>query len=285
MSEQSIKVDVIKGEGLATLLPSNNVRLLIDADMLLYRACWATNEKNQSESIASFVMMMNAIIEELDSDDYVCYLSSGNNIRNEVYPFYKANRKDAPKPIHLKYLRGWVEKNYNCEAVDGLEADDLIADNMVTHNPFDKDWADKPTVCVSQDKDLLQLEGWNYNFVDKKLVWQDKRSAEFVFNCQLLTGDRVDNIPGLSEKAPKKGIGPAGAIKLLKPHYLDKNTQDLEVLSLYTKKYGGSYGNYMMWLNWYLLKVGSEGRERPLEIITRHRGKLTDEELQELIDG
>ena len=289
MSEPSIKIDVIKGEGLATLLPSNNVRLLIDADMLLYRACWATNEKPFFEAQGSFSLMMNAIIEELDSDDYICYFSGKGNIRNEVYPWYKANRKDKEKPVHLAKLREWVEKNYPSESQDGLEADDLIADNMVAGDPFNASGigthASKTTICVTQDKDLLQLEGWNYNFVDKKLVWQDKRSAEFMFNCQLITGDRVDNIPGLSEKRPKKGIGPAGAVKLLKPNYLDKGLQDLDVLSLYTEKYGEEYGTYMMWLNWYMLKVGSTGREKVLEMLSQKRGQMTDDKFEELING
>ena len=281
MSNQSQSTNVITGGGLAALLPSNNVKLLIDTDMLLYRACWATNEKPQEESIISFVGMMNAIIEELDSNDYVCYLSSRINIRHEVYPDYKANRKDAPKPVHIKFLREWIIENYETVEVEGLEADDLIADNMVIANPFDNT-AGQRTVCVSQDKDLLQLEGWNYNFVDKKLVYVDRKSADFFFNCQLLAGDRVDNIPGLSEKRPKKGFGMATAAKALKG--LDDNIARQEILALYTAKYGVEYGGYIMWINWYMLKVGSLKRVNVLRQLRDIRDTLTDEQFEELIN-
>lgn len=240
---------IISGEeGVKTLLPANEHRLLVDGDMLLYRAAWATNDKPQYEAIASFILIMNGIINRLDSDDYICYLSSKTNIRHEVYPLYKANRADTAKPQHLSFLRNWVIEHYKTEIKEGLEADDLIADNVK---------GDK-TIVVSQDKDLKQLVGWNYDFVKNVLMWVNEEEAKFLFNIQMLTGDRTDNIPGLSEKAPKRGIGPAGAKKILNNEELLDN-HDFAVFSAYAGKYDVD-STYIMWVNWYMLKVGSFGR-------------------------
>lgn len=263
-------MDWIRGEGVKTLLPSNDYKLLIDGDMLIYRAAWATNDKPQYESLISLIGMMNDIMDKLDSDDYVFYLSSKTNFRNEVYPLYKANRVDVAKPIHKDFLRGWVENHYRCESKDGLEADDLIADNV----------DENKTIVVTQDKDLKQLVGFNYDFVKKILCWVDEEEAHYLFSIQTLTGDRVDNIPGLSEKAPKRGIGPAGAKKILSPENVEAarlgtafkkyewGLADVILLE-YEKKYGDD-AVYMMAVNAYMLKVGSFNRAGVLKQIREY---------------
>jgi len=64
---------------------------------------------------------------------------------------------------------------------------------------------------VSIDKDLKQVPGWYFN-PDKPengMEWIDEWTGHFNFYKQLLTGDKVDNIPGI------RGIGPKKAEKLL----------------------------------------------------------------------
>jgi 5'-3' exonuclease len=59
------------------------------------------------------------------------------------------------------------------------------------------------------DKDLDMIRGWHYNFVKEQLYYVTEKEAIKNFYTQILTGDRVDNIPGL------KGIGPVKAKKIL----------------------------------------------------------------------
>lgn len=65
------------------------------------------------------------------------------------------------------------------------------------------------TIIVTLDKDLDQTPGWHFNFVTKRRYYITPNEGMAFFYQQLLTGDRVDNIPGL----PK--VGPAKAKKIL----------------------------------------------------------------------
>ena len=65
--------------------------------------------------------------------------------------------------------------------------------------------------CImSLDKDLDMLRGWHYNFVKDDLYYVTEKEGIKNFYLQILTGDRVDNIPGL------QGIGPVKADRILK---------------------------------------------------------------------
>ena len=85
--------------------------------------------------------------------------------------------------------------------VDGQEADDEVAIRM-TKEP-------DQYLLVGVDKDLRQIPGWHHNPHKAQTEYIDEFQAYKNFTLQLLTGDRVDNIPGL------EGIGPKKAAKAL----------------------------------------------------------------------
>lgn len=89
----------------------------------------------------------------------------------------------------------------------------------VTERPSD-------TVIVTLDKDLDQVAGWHYNFVTKKRYWVTPEEGKYFFYQQVLTGDRIDNIPGL----PK--VGPVKAKKIL-GEISDETTYKEKVLAAY----------------------------------------------------
>lgn len=62
--------------------------------------------------------------------------------------------------------------------------------------------ADKTAVCCSIDKDLLQLHGRHYNFVTKEETVVSPKEATINFYVQVLSGDSTDNVPGLSVIGP-----------------------------------------------------------------------------------
>ncbi|KFN51077.1 5'-3' exonuclease [Arenimonas composti] len=142
--------------------------------------------------------------------------SLDSNFRNELYPAYKANREPAPEELKRQFA--------HCQAVCralGLtvlanpryEADDLIGAALDQVRR-----AGCSGVIVSADKDLSQLldgddEQWDYARGDR---WRaDGVKARYGVHAHQvadflgLTGDAIDNIPGVP------GIGAKTAAVLL----------------------------------------------------------------------
>ena len=136
--------------------------------------------------------------------------------RNELYPAYKANRDPAPEAL----CRQFAHCQALCRALGlevladpAYEADDLIGSACVQARP-----AGLRSVLVSADKDLSQLLGehdeqWDFARgqrwgADGVPARQGVR-ADQVVDFLALTGDAVDNIPGVP------GIGAKTAAALL----------------------------------------------------------------------
>jgi len=227
----------------------NDWKLLIDGDMLLYRAAWATDKESEMNSKSSFIFILYGILDRLDSDDYVLYMSGKRNYRKDVWPLYKANRSGKRAPTHINSLREFVFDMFTTKSVYGYEADDAIAED---HDP------DK-TIIVSLDKDFDQLVGFHYRFNKQcGLYWVNQEEADFFSSKQVLMGDRIDNIPGLSERFPKRGIGDVRATKMLTP--FDRDSALETILSAYREKYDKD-AELMIAFNTYLLALGIEGRD------------------------
>lgn len=139
-----------------------------------------------------------------------------SNFRNALYPAYKANREPAPEELKRQF--GYCQRV--CRALglpvlaDGrYEADDLIGAALYRLRD-----AGLGGVIVSADKDLSQLlagddEQWDYA---RNLRWRADGvkarlgvHAHQVADYLGLTGDAIDNIPGVP------GIGPKTAATLL----------------------------------------------------------------------
>ena len=160
----------------------------IDGDIVAYR-CAAANE-SEDVGIAKWQVdqMLSRILEEVNADDWKIYLSGDNNFRYQIYPDYKANRRNQPKPRHLEQLRENIVVHWNGEICDGYEADDGLG-------IISRDKSRRCIIC-SIDKDLLQLPGFHYNFVKREFKEIDEFSGAIQFYTQLLVGDPVDNIRG-----------------------------------------------------------------------------------------
>jgi len=142
--------------------------------------------------------------------------SLGTSARNKIYRDYKANRAPAPEELKHQFelCKAFTEAIGIAALASGtLEADDIIgslaaiAQQQKTH-----------TVIVSADKDLCQFVGdedavWDF----ARDTWLDARRIEKRFGVKpkqiadslALTGDKVDNIPGIP------GVGTATAARLL----------------------------------------------------------------------
>lgn len=193
---------------------------LIDADILVYRIGFASEDS--SEAIAK--ARMREFLEDLllfnGFEDYTGYISGKNNFRTEIAKTaaYKGNRK-APKPKHYDALREYLLKDWEFTLVEGQEADDAIGIRAYELDP------EEFSICTI-DKDLDMIRGNHYNFVKDLFYDVTEEEALFNFYKQILTGDRVDNIIGL------KGIGDVKAKRILE-ECKDEKEMYLAVLEAY----------------------------------------------------
>lgn len=196
------------------------------------------------------------------------FLTKGSTVfRNETAQLleYKANRKESSKPLYYEEARDYLLKNSNVSLCDGYEADDVVA-HLARQNPL-------TSIICSADKDLQTVAGLH---LDPKKVEEgpysvDGRQACINFYVQALTGDKVDNIKGLSGTKAKKGWGPAGAKKFLEGMASEEAMMKF-VANEYKDKYSGTTtlgwrGNSLSWvdvlldnLNLLYLRVDKEDK-------------------------
>lgn len=141
---------------------------------------------------------------------------SSQTFRNEIYPDYKANR-DAP-PEDLVPQFGLIREatrafDLPCIEMEGFEADDLIASYAREAAATGAE-----VTIISSDKDLMQLVTPAVTMYDTmkdrqisvpEVVEKWGVPPEKMIDLQALTGDSIDNVPGVP------GIGPKTAAQLL----------------------------------------------------------------------
>lgn len=143
-----------------------------------------TKDESFDCQLAACDSAIDRVIDRFDLD-HELYLTGDNNFRKQIYPLYKANRIGKDKPQYLKEAREFYLANRNAKVTDTLEADDLIA---MAYQPGD--------IMVVNDKDYKQIKGKMYNPWTNVLV--EITNPEYWFYLQVLTGDKSDGIPGLT---------------------------------------------------------------------------------------
>ena len=201
----------------------NKARVLyiIDGSSYLYRGYYAirqeltTSKGFPTKAIFNVTNMLLKILKEKDpAYCVVVWDAKGPNFRYQIYPDYKANRPPMPEDLiaQIPYIKQIIEAlGIPQIEVEGVEADDSIATMVKGIKGIEK-------IIVSGDKDLVQLVDDDCVIWDPmKDEWIDKAEVKRRFglppkklrDCQALSGDSSDNIPGV------KGIGPKKALKLI----------------------------------------------------------------------
>jgi 5'-3' exonuclease len=196
---------------------------LIDADIVVYRIGYTTQEDPLDIAEWRFDETIKGILEATNANEYKLFLTGQekNNFRYEIFPEYKAGRKQE-KPTHFYALRSYAIEVHSASVSDFEEADDRMGIEQ-TEN----------TCIVSIDKDLDQIPGWHYNFVKGIKYFVTPEEGLKFFYTQLLTGDRTDNIMGI------RGIGPVKAAKALKDCLTEEDLYNV-VSSFYMVEYPDS---------------------------------------------
>jgi 5'-3' exonuclease len=197
---------------------------LVDASFFVFRAYYSvtpgmTDADGQPvNALYGFARFMGDMLERARPSHVAVAFdeSLASSFRNEIYPAYKANREPAPEDLKQQFglCREFCRLMGLAEYADGVyEADDIIgaiATRMRAQG--------HRSVLVTRDKDLAQLvregdEFWDFA-VDRRFGYSDiaghfgvlpERMADYL----ALTGDSVDNIPGVP------GVGPKTAGALL----------------------------------------------------------------------
>jgi len=197
---------------------------LIDGHAQIFRAYYARmadlNAPSGEPTKATFVFsqMFLSLIRDKRPDYLAMTLDVGseNVFRRKIDPAYKANREPPPEDFAPQADRivSLVESmNIPLFRQMGFEADDLMA--TICQRLADQD---VDIYLVSRDKDLEQLISDRVRLYDpgtNTVLGADELAAakgyqpEQAIEIQTLTGDGVDNVPGVP------GIGPKTAAKLI----------------------------------------------------------------------
>jgi DNA polymerase I len=193
-----------------------NSCILIDGSSFFYRAFHALppliNSKGQATGAIYGVANMVKKIMAQYQPQYIAVIfdAPGKTFRDEIYPEYKANR--APTPVDLKSQYQPLVKLLEAMgipifAIPGVEADDVIG--TLAKQAENKNI---PVCIATGDKDFAQIVDAHvclYNSMSEQ--WLDEtgiiakygiKPNQFV-DYLVLTGDSVDNIPGVPKCGPK----------------------------------------------------------------------------------
>jgi len=207
--------------------------LLLDAPYLCHRAKYSTGglsfENTPTGIIYGFLKTVSHF-QEFFNTPYVAFCwDSKFSKRKEIFPAYKANRKDKYKDMNKKEIK--LEKEFrwqmkmlrrkylpaigykNIFVQKGYEADDIIASICLNLSMLDE------AVIISSDQDLYQLinsytslynpakgkvltlQGFKKKYGIEPYLWRE---------VKIIAGCATDGVPGVN------GVGEKTAIKYLK---------------------------------------------------------------------
>ncbi len=197
---------------------------LVDASIYIFRAYYSVPDTLENadgqviNALHGFAGFLAGFLEQV-SPEYLAVAfdeSLTTSFRNDIYPPYKANRETPPEELkrQFAFCRTLVEAlGLAAYSSDRFEADDLIG--TLAERLRARDFS---VVILSADKDLAQLLEpgdllWDYSRNRRHHYegipdWLGVQAGQ-VADWLALTGDAVDNIPGIP------GIGPKTAAALL----------------------------------------------------------------------
>ena len=190
--------------------------LLVDGSSYLYRAFHALPELKSPRgeptgAIRGVLSMLRRLAADHKAQARACVFDArGKTFRDDAYPQYKANRPpmDEALATQIEPLKQAVEAmGWPVLTIAGVEADDVIA--TLAAQATQAGWR---SVISTGDKDLAQL-------VDERVTLVNTMSNETldiagvrqkfgvaptqIVDYLALTGDAVDNVPGVDKVGPK----------------------------------------------------------------------------------
>ena len=180
------------------------MKLLIDADFIVYKSCAAVETEvdfgddvilvtsNFSDALAATNRELTKIKNKLGAfSEMILFFSDSINFRKQILESYKGHR-NRKKPCGYKRVINALRKEYKVIIKPSLEADDAMGVYSTKY----------PGNCiVSPDKDMRQIPGQLYN-LDEIFTVSKEEGAKWHL-IQALAGDQTDGysgVPGIGVK-------------------------------------------------------------------------------------
>lgn len=228
-----------------------DLKAIVDADILRYRCGFAADSAISRQAREAYPGITQSEVDEIlmETDytghalqnvktviesvvnrfhpEHTIYIQGEGNFREGIATIkpYKGNRS-AHKPKYYVEIKDYLIDQWGAIPVNSQETDDAIGIMQM-------DNTDKYSVIVSNDKDLMTIPGWHWNWVKDELVYQTMQNANKFFFWQMLVGDTTDNIPGID------GIGVKTADKLLKDQSVEECRRIVQ--EQYQRQYGENW--------------------------------------------
>ena len=181
------------------------MKLLIDADFIVYKCCAAAEDEIDwgddvifvtsrfSEAMEAVRRDLNRIKNEFmwDNPEVVLFFSDSKNFRKTIFPDYKGHR-NRKKPCGYRRVINALANEYKVIKKPELEADDAMG-IYATKYPGN--------IICSPDKDLRQIPGKLYNM--SETVYIEPEEGLRWHYIQTLSGDQTDGyggVPGIGVK-------------------------------------------------------------------------------------
>ena len=204
--------------------PAQNGNLLI-VDGLNVAFRW--KHQNILDFKYDYIRTIESLAKSYNAGTIIVCADGGSSYRKEIYPEYKANRKERFADQTEQEAKEFemfmaefsdtltlIKKKYPVFHFRGVEADDIAA--YITQSAeYDDCW------LISSDKDwdlLISDKVSRFSTVTRKETtvhnWDEHYDFEIedyiTFKC--LTGDKGDNVPGVP------GVGPKRAVQLMEQY-------------------------------------------------------------------
>jgi len=198
---------------------------LLDASVYVFRAYYSAlpdmcdRDGNPVHALFGFARLVGDLIEQVRPSHIVAAFDQrvASSFRARIYPPYKANREPAPAGLALQLER--CMEFCRLAGICALRSAEYEADDIIGSIVCRMRGEDRRAAIVTRDKDLAQLvrEGdmlWDYGAryplsytdVARRFGVAPERFADYL----ALTGDAVDNVPGVP------GVGPKTAATLMR---------------------------------------------------------------------
>ena len=174
------------------------MRLLIDADFIVYKCCAACEtEIDYGEDVifvtSNFSDAYNAVKREIQQiqdvfgsfSKPILFFSDSKNFRKKISPDYKGHR-NRKKPCGYKRVIRNLKIEYDVIIMPELEADDAMG---IFATKFEGN------IIVSPDKDMRQIPGKLYNLEDTTYITPEEGARWHLI--QTLAGDQTDGYSGV----------------------------------------------------------------------------------------
>ena len=190
------------------------MKLLIDADYIVYKACAAAEDEIDwggdvitvtsrfSEAYKNVCKDITRIQAQFmwDTPEVVLFFSDSENFRKKIFPEYKGHR-NRKKPCGYRKVISQLAERYEVIRLPLLEADDAMGIYAT---------ANVGNIICSPDKDMRQIPGKLYDMKEVTVV--DPVEGAKWHLVQTLAGDQTDGYAGVP------GIGVKRAVSLFEEH-------------------------------------------------------------------